>query len=529
MKVKYSNLWDRIYSDITAKAIFIASIVYVLAVASVGWNGMLSQLYAFRQTQTAITVSYLLKGGPWLAYETPVFGPPWSIPFEFPLYQWIVALVAKSGLFAVDQAGRFVSELFFFASLYPLFKIMEFLKLSIRQRYLILTLFCISPQYLFWSRTFMIESTALCLSIYFLWLVFRCCEQLAVNRVNWPTVAGVALLGALAGLVKVTTFFSFLAGACLVIALYAFRKYREEGLCNKTAIEYGLLVFSAVVIPFLAVLAWTSYADSLKSLNPMANWLTSGSLKAWNFGTLEQKFSLKTWQTYYFRTLSDLVGNSQLAVASVAALVFCRKERVVVALVSLGLFLLTLLTFTNLQYVHSYYSYANGIFFLVAVGIVVSDLLEGQNSIKRTAGVALYCLIIFFCVQNFFAGLWQFQNQNFDFSPITAAVNANSGDNDVFIVFGNDWSSEIPYHIKRRAVMMKNPDLNNPALIKLKEKLKGYRIGGLLFYTRNGFSEETNVFVNNALTIFGIAPGFYSVYPWYKNNSEIMMVFNGGK
>ena len=529
MKANNSGSWDKIFSDSTALIIFIVSIVYVIAIASIGWNGMLSQLYAFRQTQTAITVSYLLKGGPLLAYETPVLGPPWSIPFEFPFYQWLVALVVKTGLVELDQAGRFVSEAFFIAALYPLFNILGFLKLSRRQRYLILAIFCISPQYLFWSRTFMIESTALSLSLYFLWLVFLCCEQFAVNRLNRFTVAGVAVFGALAGLVKVTTFFAFLFAACLVIATGAYSIFRKQGYSKKDIFPLCMMVFFAIIIPFLAVLAWTSYADSLKSLNPMASWLTSDGLKVWNFGTFEQKISLKTWQVFYYRTLTDLIGKSWLAVLTILMAVFCRKESVVIAVSSLGLFLLTLLTFTNLQYVHSYYSYANGIFLIVAVGVIISDFLESRKLSKRLAGISLFCLVVFFCIQSYFSGLWQFQNERFDFSPITVDVDAHSNVNDVFIVFGNDWSSEIPYHINRRAVMVKKGDLNDPALIALKKNMNGYRIGGLIFYTRGGFNEGVNDFTSNAARFFNIFPGIYSIFPWYKINSEILIVYNSGR
>jgi hypothetical protein len=529
MKTKRSDLWDRVFSDTTAKVVFIASILYVAGVACVGWNSMLSDPYAFRQTQTAISVSYLLKGGPWLAYETPVLGPPWSIPFEFPFYQWIVALVAKTGLFALDQAGRFVSEFFFFSSLYPLYKLLGILKLSRRRRYLILAIFCISPQYLFWSRSFMIESTALALSVYYLWLVLVCRTQLAAGRFNRLTLTGAAVLGAMAGLVKVTTFFSFLAGACIVVAAFSYKTYREEGFHKRTILAPGTLLLSVVVVPALAVSGWTAYADALKSLNPLAGWLMSGGLKAWNFGTLEQKLSMKTWDMFYSRTLTDLFGNSLLAAASIAALLLCTKERAIFAMISLGLFLLALITFTNLQFVHTYYSYANGIFFIVAAGIIITDLLESRQIFKRAIGTTLFCLCIFFCIGHYYRNYWQLQKQNFDFAPITTAIDSYSGDNDVFIVFGNDWSSEIPYYIKRRAAMIKNPDLNDPALRTLKENLKGYRIGGLLFYTRNGFDEGAKAFVNNAVRFFGVTPGFYSVSPWYKYNSEILMVFNGAR
>jgi hypothetical protein len=39
-----------------------------------------------------------------LSYDTPVLGYPWSIPFEIPLYQWIVACVSRLGL-SIDVAG----------------------------------------------------------------------------------------------------------------------------------------------------------------------------------------------------------------------------------------------------------------------------------------------------------------------------------------------------------------------------------------------------------------------------------------
>jgi hypothetical protein len=526
MKQSGGKVFDRIYSEGTTRILFIISVVYVLVVASVGWNCMLSPLYAFRQTQTALSVSYLLKGGPWVAYQTPVLGPPWSIPFEFPLYQWMVALVVKSGLFAIDQAGKFVSELSFFFSLYPLFKILGFLNVSPRQRYIVLTLFCLSPQYLFWSRSFLIEATALSLSLYFLWLVFLCREQLESKRSKPLLLAAVALIGSLAGVVKVTTFFSFMAAACLVLALFAVKAYRSHGVDKDATLRLCLVLGTAVVVPVLAVLAWTSYSDSLKLLNPLAAGYTSAGLKAWNFGTLEQKLSLKTWQTFYSRTLSDLIGNSSLAAMLAAALLLCSKERIAVSLACLGLFLLTLVTFTNLQYVHPYYSYANGVFFLVAAGVVVTDLMERRTAFTRGIGAALLILMLFFCVQGYFDSFWKLQKVDFDFSEIKAAVNAHSREEDVFIVFGNDWSSEIPYHIGRRAAMISTGDLNAPAVALLKKNLRGYRIGGVLFLSRNGFSPDNIAFIKHSVKFFDIAPGFNSVFPWYKKNSGLFMVFN---
>jgi hypothetical protein len=142
-----------------------------------------------------------------LAYETPVLGPPWSTPFEFPLYQWLVALTVKAGLFPIDQAGRFVSIFFFLSTFYPFYKILQALRLTPGQIFLVLSLYCVSPQYLFWSRTFMIESTALALAMYYLWLIVA---YVAADR---PTRKGWHILGrsywGTAAMVKITTFSAF--------------------------------------------------------------------------------------------------------------------------------------------------------------------------------------------------------------------------------------------------------------------------------------------------------------------------------
>src|SRR5690242_19652972 len=61
--------------------------------------------YAFRQTQTALSAYWLWKDGFRLIYETPVVGFPWSIPFEFPTYQWLVALLREIGV-PIDIGAR---------------------------------------------------------------------------------------------------------------------------------------------------------------------------------------------------------------------------------------------------------------------------------------------------------------------------------------------------------------------------------------------------------------------------------------
>ena len=95
------------------------SLVFSLWIATVGWHNTIFDFHGFRQAQTAISAESIRNGGPILRYETPVFGPPWSIPFEFPLYQVLVALLAKLFAAPIDQTGRFVSEIFHYLIFFP--------------------------------------------------------------------------------------------------------------------------------------------------------------------------------------------------------------------------------------------------------------------------------------------------------------------------------------------------------------------------------------------------------------------------
>ena len=93
-------------------ALFAAALGYYLWAVSVGWSRPITERHDFRQTQCAITTYYMVKEPFKLAYETPVFGLPWSIPFEFPLYQWTVASVVRLFATPLEQTGRFVGICF---------------------------------------------------------------------------------------------------------------------------------------------------------------------------------------------------------------------------------------------------------------------------------------------------------------------------------------------------------------------------------------------------------------------------------
>jgi hypothetical protein len=406
------------------KALLAAAVAVAAIAAAIGWNHSILDMHGFRQTQTAISAYWLQRGGPWLAYQTPVLGPPWSIPFEFPLYQWIVA--ALSRLFPLDQTGRAVSLFFYALSFLPLWQILGQLGLAPAARRIICSLVLLSPTYLFWSRTFMIESTAYCLAMAWLWASLK-------NRNAWALVFGI-----LAALVKVTTFWGFVL--CGVFALIAERR--------RIRVEEVLLRF---VAPLAAAILWTRFADFHKQLNPLAeNFITSGSMHRWNFGTAAGRLSPEIWRGLFERVIEAVGGPSILLVP--VGLWFLPKARVPVVACLVAYFGVQL-SFPVLHSVHSYYNYANAAFLACALGLLIASLAEGGKR-HQLAAAAVLILTVACDLRAYAKRFYPAQRRDPNpFAELSQYLERNTAPRSVLLVTGLDWSSEIPYSSARRAVM----------------------------------------------------------------------------
>ena len=96
-----------------------------------------------------------------MAYETPVLGYPWSIPFEFPLYQTIVAFVSSITNVSIDRVGRLLSFAFLLACAWPALQVTRRLNWSSDVAWVFCALLWSSPFYLFYGRMFLMETAAL--------------------------------------------------------------------------------------------------------------------------------------------------------------------------------------------------------------------------------------------------------------------------------------------------------------------------------------------------------------------------------
>jgi len=430
--------------------VFICSLLYAVWTASIGWGNTLNDRHSFRQTQTA-TTAYWMVGKPFrLAYETPVLGKPWSIPMEFPLYQWIVARIV--GLFGtpLDQTGRFVSLAFFLLTTIPLYRLMRSLGVAAHHAWVPLILFVTSPFYIFWSRTFMIESTALCLSMAYL----AAAVEAAKHGGRWA--AGLAIVfGVLAALIKVTTFLPFLALAGCAFAVVIWRRWRAEQ--HVAGIRTMVALAAAVgLVPFGVANVWVRFTDAVKAANPLAGAsLTSRGASDFIYGSLSQKCSGLTWSVIVGR-FPELVGLPPLAWLMLGAtlaitLVHRRRWRETVA--CLVAWLLAPAVFTNLHFVHDYYANANGIFLIAAIGFAIVGLLEDAGT--RVAGFVFAATAIVTAVTGHaaFYGPRQAANSAEVLQAAEYIQSATAAD-EVIVCLGNDWSPLVPYYARRRSLTL---------------------------------------------------------------------------
>ena len=187
------------------------------------WFPIGGDMHSTRQTQTAITIqSYFHDGWTLLRYETPIFGHPWRVPLEFPIYQSIVYFVMK--IFHktnIDVWCRLVSLCTFYFSVFALKKVSDLI-MDKKISYVVCTVYLFAPFTIAWSRAAMIDYMAALFALVYVWGLYAWLTQ------GKKTYAVTVLFGSLAYLQKATTMFPYVIFlACLILG-YLCREILER-------------------------------------------------------------------------------------------------------------------------------------------------------------------------------------------------------------------------------------------------------------------------------------------------------------
>lgn len=438
------------------------------------WQPLLEH-HAFRQTQTAITAYWLMHGGDFFRYLTPVVGSPWTLPMELPVYQALAATLSSVSGLPLDFTGRLLSLVFFYATCVPIV-------LCLR-RYgwptvtVAIVLLLTGPTSLFFSRAFLIESLATLLSLSAL------CVYVGYIRTAKPAYLwALILLGTLAGLQKVTTFLPVAAVCGLDAVIQQLRPVRSGGR-NRLNLYPAISVALAMVLP----VAWALYSDVVKREGALSTFMTSSALQAWNFGTLAQRLSIANWQQIFFNRI--LVLGGFVLIAPLMLYAATRKQLLLnrEALLFLLPGLLGPLIFFNLHYVHDYYQLGILAFLACAAAVILSPYLTAV----ATQPLAAFALMLAILVANL--GIFYINYSLMLFRvPVSDGVafevgkylKKNQPKDEVTIIVGQDWNSVTPYYAERYALMVpgflapavRSRIINDPA-----SELGGRRVGAVVY------------------------------------------------
>jgi len=422
-------------------------------------------LSSFRQTETAYpALIYHEQGINLLNPQLPVFGSPWQVPFEFPLFQAMAALVMNLGV-AADLALRASGLICFMATAFALWGLVR--HLSTRSAAVIaLLVFLLSPFNIWWSRSSMIEYMATALSVGYVWA-----GMIWIDK-RQKRFAGLAIvLGSLAMAVKVTSAVFWM----VPLFLYWARGPRPPlRVWLRDRLKVSSVLF---VIPLVVCVLWTHHADDIKASNPATTWLTSEALFIWNFGTIAQRFSAHAWYDVIHPFDTLVTGLPLWAFAILCGIAWVREKRAVwIGIILAGA--LPVLVFFNLYVVQEYYLAA----VTPAVAAVLGYALDGIIRYWRPAPLRVVTVLAILASlgsaivaqRNFLAPIYT--NHVADpenVLPQAREIDAGTNAQDLIVFDGLTWSPAVPYYARRRGMMLLPIIVTNRLLNGLPEQ--GYK------------------------------------------------------
>ncbi|WP_447793387.1 hypothetical protein [Pseudomonas farris] len=478
--MRYSTLTEKfLTSDALLK--FAASLIFAYALfIALYYSGQpLLEQFGFRQTQTALTSFWFIRDGFKLAYETPVSGAPWSIPFEFPVYQYIVAITSETLNTNLDKTGRIISFIFLALCIFPTRDICRQLSLPKATLFVFIGLLFSSPIYLQWGRTFMIETTAIFFAVIGIKHFINCLSL--ANKFN---IALFVFFITLSILQKATTGLPVLAVLAIVFFFHELKK--NKNLIKIFTVRNASLALILFGLPIVLGFGWAFYTDIVKSKNEFGTSITSSALAKWNWGTFAQRFSEKLYSDVIWTRIlkNNLAG--VLGIAIILSALFLSKNRNIKIIISTSLLLgiLPLFIFTNLHLVHTYYQSANVIFFIFALSVAVGSMFDSIRFPIWIFGIFLALITSNYIAFN--QGYLKDIKGSFNLSNsrdllVSSIIRNNTSPNEAFIAFGNDWSSSFAYYAERKSFTVPNWYKNYDNVIADPEGyLGGMPLGGIV-------------------------------------------------
>jgi hypothetical protein len=485
-------------SDRKLVVMFALVIMVALSLLSLSWHESLLDRYEFRQLQTALSAFWIAQEGWQMSYLLPLFGPPWSVPMEFPIYQVFVATLHTFTGMPLEQSGRLTGIGFLLLTLPAVYDLLAIANLRRSRRLIVLTLILSSPVYLFYARTFMIETTALCFAVWFLALFRRALEH---THPGWVIAA--TLAATLAALTKVTTFLVFGIPA-LALAVASLRVAQPISGARAAVLARAGISLLIAAVSLGVAWCWISYSDAVKDSNPFTGFLTARELQAWNYGPWALRGEWSYWVKLQENIVSYNLTEGALALALLCVPFAQRKVRWIAGIAVLGFFSGPLV-FANLYHIHDYYYAANSLLLLAAAGLMLASVWDDPRLPRGTNWLALG-LVLLFQFHAYYRGYFSHHRNPAPPAPALATIirdNVPAGG--VVLIYGADWNPLLPYYFQRRAIMVPGERENETAVLEdVLARLPSPTVAAMLIH-----GDKLRVrpdFIRERITRFGLSP-----------------------
>lgn len=460
---------DIVQKDLKKYFFIILVVAFSLAVRLRGLSLPLSNsFHDFRQTQTAIIIqNYFREGWSLRHYSIPVFGYPYNtVMFECPIYQTIVYFLML--LFKqenIDYCARIISLILFYCSAGVLKKFVDQIADEKYSEY-VCVLYLLLPFNIYWSTAVLIDYTSVLFALIYGWGLYGWLQRKKGRQAYYLAAL---VFGSLGYLLKSTTMFPvvfFLA--FLIIRHYVYEILNSsDGVSWQVVITYfrnnlfhlaQLLVLCC--LPVLAGLLWTQYADIVKESSEYTQWLTSGNLSFWNYGTLEQKINIDNWKIIFER-LFGMFGVEYIFWLLVAVYIFnCGKKNLLVIVACFFSVILTVFSLFNLYYVHDYYFIALTPFVCIFYGIILCDIVRKLLMGKEIGQILISTMVVVLVYVQIHGNTVYLDalKATVDNHNVGLYVNKITDETERVVIEGEDWSPAIMYYAERKGFMIRNSE-----------------------------------------------------------------------
>lgn len=474
IKTTFKKKWDLLENK---DIIFISAIIFavIMQIKNMNTIPIVSDYFAFRQAQTAITIQdYVNHGYSLFNYRTPVFGEPWAVPFEFPIYQtsvYIVLWLFRLGPESISFVARSVSLLYFFATAFMIYVLVKkyFTNSNIARVSTVFFLLC--PFNIIWGKSVLPDYCSVFFALLYTFFILKFLEYPKIHFM----ILGV-LTGSLSYLSKSTSMFPII----ILLAVVILKKIYDDFICDfsiekikvtlKLKYKFYLLLFLMCIIPVLVYYPWQIYSDHIKESSPLTSWLTSQNLKSWNFGTAEQKFSFKNWELIFGRLNSYFLPFSLPILLLIFPFLFEKEKKSILILGALGFSsFLTIFCLFNLYYIHDYYLIAVTPFLSVICGFVLYQIWK----LLSKSNFFIIILSVFFTFLMFITPINTYLKKSQDSPPITVLIadylQQTTAPDEYIIITDQTWSSEQLFAANRRGMMLNEGTAAEEDILKMLE------------------------------------------------------------